>query len=104
MDRIAFDVVVTEILAPSLKPGHVVMWDTRSVHKSINAQRLIAARGCHLLCLPPYCPDLAPIEQALSTLKTAVRQAKARTCEALNAAITAAAAVWFAHCGYPIRA
>jgi transposase len=75
----------------------VVVWDTRSVHTSDDAQALIAARGCQLLWLPPSSPDLSPIEQALTT-KTALRRA-----EALDAAITAARG-WFEHCGYSIPA
>ncbi len=112
MDRLAFDVFVERVLAPSLRPGQVVIWDNLNVHKSADAQRRIAACGCQLLWLPPYSPDLTPIEQAFSKLKTALRRAEARTREALDDAITAALATttaadapgWFAHCGYPIPA
>ncbi len=112
MDRDAFDVFVTEVLVPSLRPGQVVIWDNLNVHKSDDAQRRINARGCQLLWLPPYSPDLTPIEQAFSKLKTALRRAEARTREALDDAITATlgtitatdAQGWFAHCGYPIPA
>ncbi len=112
LDRFAFDVFVTEILAPSLRPGQIVIWDNLSVHKSVVAQRWIAARGCQLLWLPPYSPDLTPIEQAFSKIKTALRRSGARTRDALDDAITAALATistadargWFAHCGYPIPA
>lgn len=112
IDRGAFDVFVERILVPRLHPGQIVVWDTLSVHTSDDAQRLINAHGCHLLWLPPYSPDLAPIEQAFSTLKTALRRTGARTREALDDAITAALAVitaddaqgWFAHCGYPLPA
>lgn len=112
MDRLAFDVFVEQILIPSLTPGQVVVWDNLNVHRSADAQRLIAARGCQLLWLPPYSPDLSPIEQAFGKLKTALRRAGARTREALDVAITAALATitaqdaqgWFAHCDYPIPA
>lgn len=112
MDRPAFEVFVERILVPSLRPGQVVVWDNLSVHKSADAQRWIEARGCQLLWLPPYSPDLTPIEQAFSKTKTALRRAEARTRDALDAAITAAlvtitaedAQGWFAHCGYPIPA
>ena len=112
MDRLAFDVFVTEVLVPSLRPGQVVVWDNLNVHKSADAQRLIEARGCQLLWLPPYSPDLTPIEQAFSKIKTTLRRAETRTREALDDAITAALATitttdahgWFAHCGYPIPA
>ena len=110
MDRAAFDVFVAEVLVPALQPGQVVIWDNLNVHKSDDAEARIAARGCQLLWLPPYSPDLAPIEQAFSKLKTALRRTEARTREALDAAITAGLATitaadargWFAHCGYPI--
>lgn len=83
----------------------MVIWDNLSVHKSAVAQRVIAARGCQLLWLPPYSPDFAPIEQAFSKLKTALRRTGARTREALEAAIAAGLATitagdvraWFAH-------
>jgi len=112
MDRLAFDVFVSEILVPSLRPGQVVVWDNLNVHKSADAVRLINARGCQLLWLPPYSPDLTPIEPAFSKLKTALRRAEARTRDALDDAITAGLATitatdaqgWFAHCGYPIPA
>ena len=112
MDRLAFDAFVAQVLVPSLQPGQVVVWDNLSVHKSVEAQRLIADRGCQLLWLPPYSPDYSPIEPAFSKLKTALRRTGARTREALDDAITAALATitgtdaigWFAHCGYPIPA
>jgi transposase len=111
-DRAAFEVFVAEVLAPSLTPGQCVIWDNLSVHQSAEAARLLAARGCRLLFLPPYSPDFAPIEQAFSKLKTALRRTGARTRDALDDAITAALATitaadahaWFAHCGYPIPA
>lgn len=112
LDRAAFDVFVAEALAPALRPGQVVIWDNLSVHKSDTAQQLIEARGCQLRWLPPYSPDLRPIEPAFSKLKTALRRAGARTRDDLEAAIAAAlrtitatdATGWFAHCGYPIPA
>jgi transposase len=112
VDRAAFDAFVTSVLAPTLRPGQVVIWDNLSVHKSAIAPQVIAARGCQLLWLPPYSPDFSPIEPAFSKLKTALRRSGARTREALDDAITAGLATitgadaigWFAHCGYPIPA
>lgn len=112
MDRPAFEAFVAQVLVPALHPGQVVIWDNLSVHKSDDAQELIAAAGCHLLWLPPYSPDYAPIEQAFSKLKAALRRTGARTRAALDDAITTALATitatdapgWFAHCGYPIPA
>ena len=111
-DRAAFEVFVAQVLVPTLIPGQFVIWDNLSVHKSAEAAQLIAARGCRVLFLPPYSPDFAPIEQAFSKLKIALRRTGARTREALEQAITAGLATitaadaqaWFAHCGYPIPA
>jgi transposase len=110
MNRAAVDVVVDQILAPSVQAGQVVIWDTRTGHTSDDARARIAARGCQLLWLPPSSPDLTPIEHAFSTLKAALRRAQARTRDALDAAFTAGLATittadargWFTHCGYPI--
>ena len=111
-DRDAFDVFVAQVLAPALRPGQLVAWDNLSVHKSAAAERLLGERGGRALFLPPYSPDFAPIEQAFSKLKIALRRAGARTRDALEAAIAAGLATisaadaraWFAHCGYPIPA
>jgi transposase len=112
VDRDAFEVFVERVLAPTLIPGQLVVWDNLSVHKSARAERLLADRGCRLLFLPPYSPDFAPIEQAFSKLKTSLRRTSARTRTALEDALTAAlttitaadAQAWFAHCGYPLPA
>lgn len=112
MDRCAFDAFVDQVLVPRLKPGQVVVWDNLSVHKSLDAQRRIEARGGQLLWLSPYSPDFSPIEQAFSKLKGALRRSGGRTRDALDDAITASLATitaadtpgWFAHCGYPIPA
>ena len=69
-DGASFEVFVDQILAPSLRPGQVVIWDNLSVHKRAAARRLIEARGCQLRFLPPYSPDFSPIELAFSKLKT----------------------------------
>ena len=107
-DGPAFAAYVRAFLAPALVPGQIVVRDNLSVHKGATIRRLIEARGCRLLFLPPYSPDFAPIEHAFSKVKAHLRRAKARTREALDAAIAAAlatitaqdAAGWFRHCGY----
>lgn len=96
------------ILVPSLRPGQIVIWDNLGVHKNQQIRQLIEDRGCQVRFLPPYSPDFSPIEQAFSKLKTALRQASARTRPALADAIAAGlatitaqdAAAWFRHCGY----
>ena len=97
-----------QILVPSLRPGQIVIWDNLGVHKNQQVRQLIEDRGCQVRFLPPYSPDFSPIEQAFGKLKTALRQANARTRPALEDAIAAglatitphAAAAWFRHCGY----
>ena len=96
------------VLVPALRPGQVVILDNLSPHRAARVRAVIERAGCRLLFLPPYSPDLNPIEQAWSKLKTLLRGMGARTKEALEAALgtvldalTAAdARGWFAHCGY----
>ena len=100
-----------QVLCPKLQPGDCVVMDNLSAHKVQGVRELIQAAGAELLYLPPYSPDLNPIEQAWSKLKQSLRTAKARTAEALEealaqalAAITAAnASAWFHHCGYGLQ-
>lgn len=104
----AFELYVEQILAPSLHAGQIVVMDNLQAHKSAPVRLAIEAKGCQLLFLPGYSPDLSPIEEAFSKLKTALRRAGARTQEALEEAIAQAlltvtaqnAQGWFQHCGY----
>jgi len=107
-DTIAFECSIEQVLAPSLKKGQIVVMDNSSIHQSTRARQAIEAKGCSLLFLPAYSPDLSPIEGAFSKLKAALRRAEARTQEALWEAIAHAmetitaqdARGWFTHCGY----
>ena len=107
-DRAAFDVYVEQVLVPTLKADDIVMMGNLAAHKSLRAQALIEAAGAELWFLPPYSPDLNPIEKMWSKVKAYLRRVKARTETALNNAVAAAletvtpgdAAAWFAHCGY----
>jgi transposase len=83
MNRASFDTYVERVLAPALRPGQVVIADNLSSHKSAIATALLRARGNDLIFLPPYSPDLNPIEMAFSKLKTLIRKAAARTYQAL---------------------
>jgi len=111
VDALAFDAFVVEVLAPTLEAGDVVVWDNLNVHKSGVAREAIEAAGAEVLFLPPYSPDLNPIEKMWSKVKALVRSAGARTREALHEALTNAfarvtakdARAWFAHCGYDVR-
>jgi transposase len=99
---------VEHILCPALRPGDVVVMDNLSSHKIKGVRELIEKAGAEVLYLPPYSPDLNPIEKAWSKLKQLLRCAKARTSQALEDAITEAirlitpdnAKAWFNHC-YP---
>ena len=74
---------VEQILVPTLRPGDIVIMDNLSSHKSPAVEAAIAAAGATLRYLPPYSPDLNPIEQAFSKLKAHLRKAATRTLEAL---------------------
>jgi transposase len=95
-------------LAPSLRPGQVVILDNLSSHKGDRVRELIEERGCSLLFLPPYSPDFSPIEEAFSKIKALLKKSAARTrgalLEAIGRAISAVtpedAMGYFGHCGY----
>jgi transposase len=78
---------VTEILVPALRPGDTVVLDNLQAHKVAGVREAIEAAGARLLYLPPYSPDLTPIEQAFAKLKALLRSAAARTVPDLWAAI-----------------
>ncbi len=107
-DTAAFEVYIQSFLAPTLRPGQVVVIANLSAHKSPRVRELIAAQGCTLWFLPAYSPDLSPIEEAFAKLKELLRRAKARTHEMLVQAITAAldritaadARGYFEHCRF----
>lgn len=78
-----FRAYVAQILAPALREGDTVTLDNLSSHKDDEAARLVAERGARLLFLPPYSPDLNPIELVFAKFKEILRQAEARTVDAL---------------------
>ena len=108
VDRKMFDEYIKEILAPTLRPGDIVIMDTLSAHTSALAREIVAARQASILYLPAYSPDLNPIEKMWSKVKQILRGIKPRTEEELLAttataldAITAHDAQgWFNSCGY----
>ena len=81
--KAVFEAYVERVLAPELKPGQIVVMDNLSSHKGSRVRKLIEERGCTLLYLPPYSPDLNPIEEAFAKLKALLRRAGVRTREAL---------------------
>src|SRR5262245_29704598 len=104
-DAEVFRVYVDQILRPTLRPGDIVIMDNLRAHTVAGIRAAIEQAGARLLYLPPYSPDLAPIERCWSKLKSCLRTAKARTREALDEAIAQALATitaadaqgWFQH-------
>ena len=107
-DQEIFLAYLDQVLCPRLQAGHVVVMDNLSSHKVPQVREKIEATGARLLYLPPYSPDLNPIELCWSKAKQKLRTLKARTVEALEQAATEALASilssdalgWFRHCGY----
>jgi transposase len=103
-----FETYLEDVLLPTLKRGQVVVMDNLSAHKGERVRELIEAKGCELVYLPPYSPDFNPIEQAFSKLKSYLRDACARSQQALMEVIgealstisTTDALGFFEHCGY----
>lgn len=87
MNRIIFETWVETQLAPTLKPGDLVILDNLASHKSEKAMAIVKECGAWLLFLPPYSPDLNPIEMAFAKLKAHLRRIKARTLDALWKAV-----------------
>jgi transposase len=108
MDGLAFEAYVTQVLVPTLRPGDIVVMDNLAAHKRAEVGIAINAAGAQLLYLPPYSPDLNPIEMAFAKLKASLRKAAARSIEALDNAIALALATFtaqeclnfFAEAGY----
>ena len=105
-DEDIFLAYLDHVLCPRLNPGEVVVMDNISSHKVDGVRQRIEQCGAELLYLPPYSPDLNPIEKAWAKLKQILRSAKTRTAEALDQAITEAlpkitsenAEAWFRLC------
>lgn len=90
MDAEAFEAYLTQVLIPELPTDAIVVMDNLSAHKCAAVARLLQEAGAHLRYLPPYSPDLNPIEQMWSKVKSSLRKAKARTQEKLVEAIAQA--------------
>jgi transposase len=111
-DGEVFETFLERVLLRKLRPGDIVVLDNVGAHRTPNVRRLIEEAGATVLYLPPYSPDLNPIELAWSKLKAILKEFGARTHDALDAAIRRAmnligrldAAGWFKHCGYQAHA
>ena len=107
-DSASFETYIERCLAPTLRPGDIVVMDNLSCHKTAEAARRIAAAGAELRFLPAYSPDLNPIERMFSKLKAWLRSAAARTVaglieamgEALQAVRPGDILGWFRRSGY----
>jgi transposase len=107
-DGETFRAYLRDVLGPTLRPGDIVVMDNLSSHKGELTLELITALGAEVLFLPPYSPDLNPIEKMWSKVKALLRSAEARTPKDLLEAIGQALARvtpndargWFASCGY----
>jgi transposase len=110
-DRHVFEGYVERFLAPTLSEGQIVLLDNLGSHKTERVREFVEARGCEVWFLPPYSPDMNPIEEAFSKVKALLKKASARTKEALLLAIAQALAAvtledargWFTHSGYGLR-
>ncbi len=99
---------VTQFLVPTLRPGDIVVFDNLGSHKSQAVRRAIRDAGAHRFLLPPYSPDLNPIEQAFAKLKTLLRKADERSTVAvwkrigslLDAFSATECASYIKHAGY----
>ena len=107
-DQEVFDAYVEHVLAPTLETGQVVILDNLSAHKPVRVRELIEQQGCQLIYLPSYSPEYNPIEEAFAKIKSILRQAGARTkdalVEVLGEALSAISAQdargYFEHAGY----
>lgn len=106
-----FEAFVERVLVPQLHAGDVVVLDNLSSHKSAKSEALIAAAGATMVFLPPYSPDLNPIEMIFAKVKQLLRSLSCRTQESLWEAMQgvldqitpADASHCFAHCGYTLQ-
>jgi transposase len=107
-DADVFEAFLQHVLVPKLRPGDIVILDNVGAHKPEAMRNLIERAGASLIFLPPYSPDMNPIELCWSKLKAALKDFGARTVEDLHQAIRRAmdlvcaddAMGWFTHCGY----
>ena len=110
VDTEVFDVFITEVLAPALRPGDIVLLDNLQVHRASDIEPAVSRAGGVVLFLPAYSPDFSPIEPCWSKIKTCLRGCAARTRALLDVALTKALQAihpddirgWFRHCGYEV--
>jgi transposase len=108
VDTQVFNAYVERVLRPTIEAGDVLVLDNLAAHKASRIEQVARECGADVIWLSPYSPDFSPIEMMWSKIKAAMRAAKARTREELEAALIAALELvtdadclaWFTHCGY----
>lgn len=111
VNRDAFEAFVEQVLVTHLRPGDIVVLDNLSSHKGARAREMIESAGAELVFLPPYSPDLNPIEMVFAKIKQGLRSLACRTCETLwnriqsviDTVTASDAQHCFSHCGYTLR-
>lgn len=106
-----FRAFVEHLLCPHLREGHVVVLDNLPAHNNLEIRELIEARSVRVVFLPPYSPELNPIECAWAKIKKIIRELKPRSLQAIDHAVATAiptintgdAIGWFEHCGIQVR-
>lgn len=112
LNKSIFEHYIVEILGPHLVEGEIIILDNLAAHVSEKVAQALAHKGCKILFLPAYSPDLSPIELAFAKVKEYLRAVGARTSEALAQALEQAlsaitpdeALAFFKHCGYTVLA
>ena len=112
IDKASFRAYVEQVLAPTLRPGDVVVLDNLAVHKQPEVRATILAVGAELRFLPPYSPDFNPIELVFAKLKAFLRAARPRNFDQVTALMAIAlelftpteCANYIRHCGYRVPA
>lgn len=110
LDADIFEAYIEQFVVPELRPADLVIMDNLSAHKRASVRAMITAAGAELVFLPPYSPDLNPIEMVWSKVKAVLRTLAARTFDALEEAIVVAlraitpadATNCIRHAGYPV--
>ncbi len=110
VDTDTFNAYIEQVLRPTIRRGDVLVLDNLAAHRASRIEEVAQACSAQVRWLAPYSPDCSPIELMWSKIKTAMRAAKARTAEELNAALVAALQLvtkadccgWFSHCGYQV--
>ena len=108
IDAPAFEAYLEKVLLPELKPNHTLVMDNLSSHKTKRVKEILAKKNIESVYLPPYSPELNPIEMAWSKLKTYLRKRKAKTDDMLFKAVRAGlnkikksdCTNWINHMGY----